>query len=334
MKNLNKIIFGAFVFLIILIITFFFIRMIPQKKVEEKVYLNLNIEKIDKIEVKKGEEDFFVSLKDGVSDIEKKVLNKHQIEYLFGFFEKIVANHVFEPKENLEEYGLKDPVAVFKVYWKKGDSVFSLKIGNKTPDNEGYYVMADDAYETNGTICVVNVGRVEPILIDKKGYVDLKLIKPYEKTFGDDKKYNGDGVRQCKINRKGVENSLEVQADEDSGELVVKSPKDFKLDEKNRKIFDDAPKFLIAKEVLNLNPSDEELKKYGLKEPLMTIFYSIDDVKYKIHIGNIYKVEQIPSYEEEKETVETIKNYYVKVDELKPVFVVPENELPWLKIKF
>lgn len=331
MKNLKKVVFISFLILIVLIVAYFLVSLIPSKKVEENVYIKTNIEDIDKIKVKKGEEEFFVSLKDGVSDIDKKVLNKHQIDYLFSFFEKVVASHVFSPKEKLEEYGLKDPAAVFEICGKKN---FSLKIGNKTSDGEGYYVMSDGVYETNGTICVVNVGRVDPILIDKKGYVDLKLIKPYEKTFGDDKKYNGDGVQQCKINKKGIENSLEIQADEDSGELFVKSPKDFELDAKNKKMFDDAPKFLIAKDVLNLNPSDEELKKYGLKEPLMTVFYSIDDVKYKIHIGSVYKVEQVPSYDQEKEEVETVKIYYVKIGDLKPVFVVSENELPWLNIKF
>ena len=334
MKNLKKVVFVSFFLLVVLIIAYFLVNLIPSKKSEEEVYISVFIDKIDKIKVKKGEDEFFVSLKDGVSDIDKKVLNKHQIEYLFGFFEKVVASHIFEPKEKLEEYGFENPTAVFEVYGKNGDSIDNLKIGNKTSDGEGYYVMSDGARRDIGKICVVNVGRVEPILIDRKGYIDLKLIKPYEKTFGDDKKYNGDGVQKCKINKKGVENSLEVVADEESGELVVKSPKDFKLDDKNKKMLDDAPKLLIAKEVLNLNPSDEELKKYGLKEPLMTVFYSIDDVKYKIHIGNVYKVEQIPSYEEEKEEIETIKNYYVKIDEFKPVFVVSENELPWLNIKF
>ncbi len=335
MKNFKKVVFGSFLVLVVLIIAYFLVNLIPSKKIEEKVYVSVFIDKIDKIKVKKGEDEFFVSLKDGVSDIDKKVLNKHQIGYLFGFFEKVVASHVFEPKEKLEEYGFESPTAIFEVYGKNGDSIDNLKIGNKTSDGEGYYVMSDGARRDIGKICVVNVGRIEPILIDKKGYVDLKLIKPYEKTFGDDKKYNGDGVQKCKINKKGVENSLEVVADEESGELVVKSPKDFELDDKNKKILDDAPKLLIAKEVLNLNPSDEELEKYGLKEPLMTIFYSIDGVKYKIYIGNVYKVEQIPSYEEEeKEEIETIKNYYVKIDEFKPVFVISENELPWLNIKF
>ena len=334
MKNLKKVVFVSFFLLVVLIVAYLLVNLIPSKKSEEEVYISVFIDKIDKIKVKKGEDEFFVSLKDGVSDIDKKVLNKHQIEYLFGFFEKVVASHIFEPKEKLEEYGFENPTAVFEVYGKNGDSIDNLKIGNKTSDGEGYYVMSDGARRDIGKICVVNVGRIEPILIDRKGYIDLKLIKPYEKTFGDDKKYNGDGVQKCKINKKGVENSLEVVADEESGELVVKSPKDFKLDDKNKKMLDDAPKLLIAKEVLNLNPSDEELKKYGLKEPLMTVFYSIDDVKYKIHIGNVYKVEQIPSYEEEKEEIETIKNYYVKIDEFKPVFVVSENELPWLNIKF
>ena len=66
----------------------------------------------------------------------------------------------------------------------------------------------------------------------------------------------------------------------------------------------------------------------------MTIFYSIDGEKYKLNIGNVYKVEQIPSNDEENKTVETVKYYYVKFDEFDPVFVVTENELPWLKIKF
>ncbi len=335
MKNLKKVVFLALLILVALIVAYFLVNLIPSKKAEEKVYVSVCTDNIDKIKVKKGEDEFFVSLKDGVSDVDKKVLKKHQIEYLFGFFEKIVASHVFEPKEKLEEYGFEKPTAVFELFNEKDrSSFFNLKIGNKTSDGEGYYVMSDDAYNIKGRICVVNSGRVDPILIDRKGYVDLKLIKPYEKTFGDDKKYNGDGVQKCKINKKGVENSLEVVADEGSGELVVKSPEDFKLDEKDKKILDDAPKLLIAKDVLNLNPSDEELKKYGLKEPIMTVFYSIDDIKYKINIGNVYKVEQIPSFEQEKETVETVKNYYVKIDEFKPVFVVSENELPWLNVKF
>lgn len=334
MKNLNKIIFGSFLVLVALIVTYFLVNLIPSKKTEEKVYVGVDIDKIDKIKVKKGEGEFFVSLKDGVSDINRKLVNKQQIEYLLGFFEKIVASHVFEPKEKLEEYGFKDPNAIFELCDEKDRTFFNLKIGNKTSDGEGYYVMSDDAYNNKGIICVVNVGRVDPILIDRKGYVDLKLIKPYEKTFGDDKKYNGDGVQRCKINKKGVEYVLEFQTDEDKGELFVKSPEDFKLDEGIRKVIEDGPKFLIAKEVLNLKPSEEELEKYGLKKPFMTVSYSIDGEKYKVHIGNVYKVEQIPSTDEENKTIETIKHYYVKLDGFDPVFVFTESELPWLKIKF
>ena len=204
MKNLKKVVFVSFFLLVVLIIAYFLVNLIPSKKSEEEVYISVFIDKIDKIKVKKGEDEFFVSLKDGVSDIDKKVLNKHQIEYLFGFFEKVVASHIFEPKEKLEEYGFEDPTAVFEVYGKNGDSIDNLKIGNKTSDGEGYYVMSDGARRDIGKICVVNVGRIEPILIDREGYIDLKLIKPYEKTFGDDKKYNGDGVQKCKINKKGV----------------------------------------------------------------------------------------------------------------------------------
>ena len=311
-----------------------FLKFLPKDKniqIENSFYVVREIGNINKIKVvKKGEDPFYVSDKGKVSSLENIPVNKDRVDFLLNFFRKIGYFHKFYPKEKLQSYGLNDPIFVFYVEGEKGR--FSLKIGNKTHDGEYYYAILEGLNE-NGEVLTIGSGNIEQILSSKKDYIELKLIKHFEKTFGEDGKYNGDGVQNCVVRGENSKDFLEFGVDE-KGEIYVKHPKDFKLDEKVKEIIEKGPNSLVAKEAVVLNPTEKELEDFGLKAPSKTIEYEIDNRKYKIRIGKVFKVEQNPVSEaEEKKEVETVKYYYVLVEGVSCVFSVREDFLPWLKLK-
>ncbi len=169
---------------------------------------------------------------------------------------------------------------------------------------------------------------MEQILLDKLDYVNLKLIKNYEKTFGEDGKYNGDGVQKCEVERKDLKNSLKFETN-DKGDVVLISPKDFEIDKNYKKIIEDAPHLLNARKVYCAKPTKEDIKKAGIDDPMAIVKYVIDGKKYVFKIGNIFKVEQIG---ESENKINSLKYYYVMLDGQDVIYVLPENLLPWLEL--
>ena len=330
LKNLKKLVFISSLILFLLIILYIFIKILPKSNYFENSKYVKQIEDVLRIKVKKeGEDPFFVSKDGNVEGLEKIPVNKGVTGLMFNFFKNIPVERVFYPKEDLEEYGLKNPSFIFEVELENEKCFFV--VGKKTHDGGSYYIKSN-LLKNDGQIAIVESGNIQPILVDKKGYVDLKLIKQFKKTFGEDGEYNGDGLQACVVKGKNLKNPLEFGVDE-KGEIFLKSPKDFKMDEEVKNIIVKGPDMLVANEVVCLKPSKEEIEKFGLNSPLQVLEYRIDDVEYVVKIGDIYKVEQIPvNGNEEKKEVETFKYYYVLVDGIDAVYSVPQSSLSCLKL--
>ena len=329
MKKLKNVIVVSFFVLVVLIGFYCIVKKNPEKKETNKIYFEIEAKKLKNIKVQKDGEKPFNVFKYGIDNLKNVPLNKEQIDELFGFFSKIETNHIFLPKENLAAYGLNKPV--FKFFINSNGSNYNISVGNKTFEGDGYYIYLEDKTNKNKEIAVVKSYLIEHILKPKFSYVDLKLIKPYEKTFGSDGKYNGDGVQKCCVTGKNSKNILKFQVNE-KGEVVV-FPKTFKLTDKVKTIIEKGPQFLIAKDVFSIKPSEEQLEKCGLKNPKAEIYYVIDYCRYKIRIGNLFKIEQLPNYKSE-ESVKSLKYYYVLVEGKDVIYILNENVLPWLEFDY
>ncbi len=327
LKNLKKIVVVSFFVLVGLVCVYFVVSKQSVEKETNRTYFMVDGGLIKKIKVQKDGENEFVVLKYGIDDLTNVPLDRKAIDELFGFVSKIEADRVFVPKEKLSEYGLDKPSFKFVVSGKNVN--FVLKVGKKTFAQDGYYVGLRDGENEKKEIAVVRSEFVEQILKSKLSYVDLKLIKPYEKTFGEDKQYNGDGVQKCSIEGKRFKNKLEFTVNE-KGEVVASS-KNFKLTNKIKDFIEKGPKFLVAKEVFSVKPSQDQVEKCGLKTPTAKISYVIDHEKYLIRIGKVFKVEQLPNFDGRK-GVNSLKYYYVLMEGRDVIYILSENVLPWLEL--
>ena len=331
MKNIRKAILISCIILIFLGIICFVVSFIPKKKQISDVYYESGFKNFEKIEVLKANEEPFTVYKDKISGISNVPVDDGLIKFLFNFVEKIKSDYIFSPKEDLNNYGLKNPCCVFNV--SGPEEKFSLKVGNKTADKSGYYLIKEDsAKEKDLKIAVISSQMVEKILIGKLGYIKLRFVPYYEKTFGQDGQYNKDGVQKCVIKFNEINKTLNFETDE-KGKFILKNDEK-KLDKEKIKIVEKAPSYLIAKEVFCVNPSEKELKRCGLTSPKILAEYLIDDKKYCFKIGKIAKMDQLmkPKKDVNDSKIDVLKYYYFYVEGIDAIYIVNENVLPWLDI--
>lgn len=307
----------------------FVLNKLPNKEEPFKTYYEVKNSNFKLIKVnKKGEEPYSILSNNNITGLEKIPLNERLINELFNFVSKVEVERVFTPLEDLDEYGLKKPEFVFEIE-TEGEK-FNLDVGKKTLDNSGYYIKIRDEKNNEEKIAIVNFTKIEKFLVNKLGYVSLNLIPHYEKTFGEDGKYNGDGVQKCTIERKDLKEPLNFETNE-KGEIVVKSPSSLKLTDEIKQTVEKSAYLLRAQEVFKIKPEEKEIKECGFKNPTAIVSYVIDDKKYVIKIGGVAKIkDNVNSEEAEKNNL--IKYYYVMLEGVDVVYILSEANLPWIKI--
>ncbi len=328
MKNLKKIIIFSFSILLFFIAILFTLNSFSKKEDFSKIYYEIKNFNLNSIKVSKKDEESYVILNNKIVGLEKIPLNEGLINELFNFLSKIEVERIFTPLEDLVEYGLKKPEFVFEV--ETEEEKFNLEVGKKSLDGLGYYIKVKGEKVKDEKIAIVNFSKIEKFLINKVGYVNLNLKPTYETTFGEDGKYNGDGLQKCKIERKDLKEPLEFKVNE-KGEIVIAFPSSFNLTDEIKKTIERSAYLLRAQEVYKVNPTEKEIKECGFKNSTAIVSYVIDDKKYVIRIGGVAKVKDKPKFEEEEQNNLT-KYYYVMLDGVDVIYILDEESLPWLKI--
>lgn len=83
--------------------------------------------------------------------------------------------------DNLEQYGInkEDPAVWFKVTYNKGQGSYKILVGDKTPDEDGYYAML----EGRDAVYVIDTGIESCILQPKIAYVTPKFVDTVESNY-------------------------------------------------------------------------------------------------------------------------------------------------------
>lgn len=236
---------------------------------------------------------------------------------------------VEENAEDLEKYGLKNPKSTAELNFEDG-TVFKMFFGIRNPANESsvYFKGSDN------TVRLVNYGAAQYALGDIKNYAKLTLTEGY----------NSDGSNELsymKISRPDLDSPVELRYMSELAELsenednVIStfnthkfiSPVTAEIDVTKGKEVCYGVYSLVASSCEYLERSDENLKACGLDEPAATVEFKFGGKEHKLLIGNALREELASAADG---TITTVKGYYAVLDDLKGIYLLSADSVPWL----
>lgn len=190
-------------------------------------------------------------------------LNQSGYDNITSDASEIVAKRLVEENtENLAQYGLEEPQAQVSIAYADG-SELSMAVGEDAPLEAGTYVLQD------GKVYLFNSHKVDTFLLSNLAFVDKNLTSPAGE--GDD------APVLVKMTLSGTARPQTVVM-EDSGNDVssmsnynITAPKYHVGDQTKTQELADSIYGISTQEVVAVNPTDEQLEEYGLKEPYSVV---------------------------------------------------------------
>lgn len=325
--NKTIIIFGGvLVFLILVLVT---LLIIPNKTTKPKaendiVILNKKAADIYSIQISKPTEVFTMA---------KNSENKLSIYEWFNYlpndflFEQAgkYASNITSPKlieqnpKDLEKYGLKKPTSKVKVHFKD-KSIYEFQMGSITPVKTGYYF-----YDVKSKkVYVVSIEAANPFILEKVNYISSQVVSigtPEDPIT----------VMDMEIARPDLKENI----------LIVGIPKNQENPDSTKEIFEvetymlatpvradtDFEKVnkyatsltgLLAKKVVAVSPTNDDLIKYGFMSPSLVVTATLNKEKGSVVFGSYVPAENA---------------YYAMNDKTDVVFLVSKDNIPWLIMK-
>lgn len=294
---------------------------IDTQDVESVVVIN----KKDNYEIKRVGENFVIP------DLKSAPSKSASIGDAVSVFTQIVAEaEVGKDLTNLDEYGLKEPIASVLITHKNGSIAFD--VGNITPTGNGYYICQQETNDVFVAPLSVGVYAVD----DKFAYVNLNLVTAA--TSNDE----AVTVEKLTIKRRDKEDTiLEKIPDTDEEDEVyvtfnthmIISPIRVEADSQRADSIINGFNGFNAKlaHAVELDEVDYELA--GLNNPTATILARTSTTteeqkttkNYKLTIGN-------PIYVKDEDGNDTneISSYYGVFDGIDVLFSFSKESLPWI----
>ncbi|MCI8501942.1 MAG: DUF4340 domain-containing protein [Oscillospiraceae bacterium] len=295
--------------------------------------LEKNINTLTKLTIKNEKDEIVMTQsEDGVFAVEAlKGLPTDQssVKEVFSAMAVIDAVKVVsDSPENLEEYGLADPKTVVEATQKDGER-YSLKIGVKSPLNDGYYAMLDGD------------PKLYLVQINPYGYLSTKAGKDYLSkalTSNDEGKEVEELVQKITLSREDTGRELVFEQVENDAEahyspmyasaFVMTSPVKAYVESTYFGDVADAAVSFDAASVVGIFPTQEQLGEYGLLEPtaVYTAFMK-DGSQVQVKVGKACYSD--PAAEDEKAGTE-ITGYYVQLVGRDAVYYARTGQMPFL----
>lgn len=186
-------------------------------------------------------------------------LNQSGYDNITSDASAIVAKRIIEESENdLEKYGLKEPQAQVRITYGDG-SECSMAIGSEAPLDGGTYVLLD------GKVYLFVSHRVDTFLLGNLAFVDKNLTGPA--GTGDDTPVLVKMVLSGTLRPQTV---VMVESGNDVSGMSnynISEPKKRVGDSTKTQELADSIYGISTESVVAVNPTDEQLEEYGLKEP-------------------------------------------------------------------
>ena len=248
----------------------------------------------------------------GISNIEPL---GDKITSLLEDASKLTALDLIEEyPSNLAQYGLENPKATAEIGYFDDKSVV-LKIGNDTPSGSGVYVQVAGTKK----VYVFESSRVDSFLLQKFDYID-PAVTPAA-TDADGNETTTVTAKKLTLEGKLYEAPLVLELDENEDNAItmykMTSPKTRDANLETMTKINAAIYGLTADSVTAVNPTDEELKAFGLDAPYAKLTAVFD-----------------------KETVTLLAsepkdgNVYLMNDKSPIVYQMKAESLPWATVNY
>ena len=216
--------------------------------------------------------------------IPQNLLNQNYFESLAATMTNMTARSVIEENPaDLAQYGLEKPQATITVNYTDGSYVF--KIGDVVTSGSANYVMIND----DPTVYSYYTYEISSLMIyDELYMVNTAVMPAYDSE-------TASKIKKITVTRKDLEKPIilealpEVPEDSDSIQIysyAFTSPGDVYLDLNNGNEYLYAMYGLTAQKAAYVEVNDETKAATGLDDPFCEVDMLVDDVIYRLYIGD------------------------------------------------
>ena len=259
--------------------------------------------------------------------IPQNLLNQNYFESLAMTMTNMTARSVIEEAPaDLAQYGLEKPQAIITVNYTDGSYVF--KIGDVVTSGSANYVMIND----EPTVYSYYTYEISSLLT----YDELSMV-----STGVMPAYNSEKIKKITVTRKDLEKPIilealpEVPEDSDSIQIysyAFTSPGDVYLDLNNGNEYLYAMYGLTAQKAAYVEVNDETRAAAGLDDPFCEVDMLVEDVIYRLYIGNA--ITEDVTDEETGVTTTSITGFYGLLNKVPDViYIFSADSLVWATMK-
>jgi hypothetical protein len=258
--------------------------MPPKKSVIKSINIKNETGEYSIIPFKDGKEDSF-KLK-GYDNIPQN----HEMESnIADYIMNIQAYHVLDDKWTEKDCGLDKPVIEVNVSLEKGS--YSFKLGNKVPDGSGGYYCKTSL---DDKIYLVEEDQYTRFSYAITDYVETNLMSAWESEGKNDIYYDDSSSsinRYDSIVMGGTHLNKEIKLTYDTDSkstqvYLMQSPAYAYVDnDKALSLLEPFNSGLVAANAYVFNPTEQDLKDYGLDNPYSTIEYKLRGETITIKVG-------------------------------------------------
>ena len=231
---------------------------------------------------------------------------------------------IAEGSSDLGQFGLDEPSVQVELSFENGKS-YSLSIGSDTPDGTGKYV----AKTGESTVYMVASSLLSSVSYTRYDYLNLTVV---EQETDEDGKTSPPAISSFRISRPDLAKPIvfetvgyEYDTENTASTLRMTSPVNGLLNETAADKYIALVFGMQASRVAALNPSGEEMKKYGLDSPSSVLEIVYGDKKLTLKTGH--------GMDEDGNTVReagAASSYYIMREGLNEVFVVAADSVSWI----
>ena len=263
-------------------------------------------------------------------DIDQRLLSSSRFDSLVTAVDKMVARSVVEEAPtDLAQYGLDKPQATVTVNYT--DDSFLLKIGDTVTSGSANYVMIND----DPTVYSYYTYEINILMTaDWLSMINTAVTPSYDSSSAPE-------IKKITVSRKDLDKPiiLEKLPDVPEGSDSIQvygysftSPGDVYLDLNSGSEFLYAMYGLSASKAAYVGVTDELKEQTGLDDPFCEVDMLVEDVVYRLYIGNAV-TEEITDGETGEVTAEVIGYYGIcnKVPDV--IYVFGTSSLIWVTME-
>ncbi|MCH5208034.1 MAG: DUF4340 domain-containing protein [Oscillospiraceae bacterium] len=219
--------------------------------------------------------------------------------------------------ENLEKYGLENPLATVKVTFDDGTET-ELFFGVNNPSDTSVYFRVGDR-----NVMTADKETVSGVYRDIKDFVQLTLTESLSDTT----------VERVTVERKDLENAVEIRymsdilGDDDFVQATSNthrfiSPFTAEVDASTGSAVYNDLCFLTMSRCAFLEQSEENMRSCGLDDPYAVVSFTLGINEYRLLIGNEIKRELDGGLSE-------VTGYYAVLESTKGIFELDKEDAVW-----